>query len=101
MGYLDMLYFTKNAVKAVTDSGGLQKEAYILNTPCVTVRDQTEWVETLNGGHNVLAKPLTGDILDKVYHTPIDEANRPPYYGTGRAAERILEILNEAQMKKD
>ena len=101
MGYLDMLYFTKNAIKAVTDSGGLQKEAYILNTPCVTVRDQTEWVETLNGGHNVLAKPLTGDILDKVYHTPIDEANRPAYYGTCRAAERILEILNEAQTKKE
>ncbi len=96
MGYLDMLYFTKNAVKAVTDSGGLQKEAYILGTPCVTVRDQTEWVETLNGGHNVLARPQTQDILDKVRNTPIDEGNHPPYYGSGQAAEQILEILDTA-----
>ncbi|HIW74400.1 MAG TPA: UDP-N-acetylglucosamine 2-epimerase (non-hydrolyzing) [Firmicutes bacterium] len=96
MGYLDMLYFTRNAVKAITDSGGLQKEAYILDTPCVTVRDQTEWVETLNGGHNVLARPQTQDILDKVRHTVIDRSNRPPYYGAGRAAEQILEILDSA-----
>lgn len=93
MGYLDMLYFTKNAVKAVTDSGGLQKEAYILGTPCVTVRDQTEWVETLNGGHNILAKPDTADILDKVRNTKADEYNRPPYYGDGHAAEAICAVL--------
>ncbi|MEG1509466.1 MAG: UDP-N-acetylglucosamine 2-epimerase (non-hydrolyzing), partial [Clostridia bacterium] len=72
MGYIEMLFFTKNAKKVVTDSGGLQKEAYILKTPAVTVRDQTEWVETLIGGHNVLSSTLTQDILDKVNNTIID-----------------------------
>ena len=67
-----MLYFVKNAKKAVTDSGGLQKETYILDTPCVTVRDQTEWVETLVGNHNILAKPNAKDIVEKVMNTAID-----------------------------
>lgn len=93
MGYLDMLYFTKNAKKVVTDSGGLQKEAYILNTPCVTIRDQTEWTETLNGGFNVLAKPDTGDILDKIKNIQPDQSRRKMYYGNGDAAEKICEIL--------
>lgn len=95
IGYKEMLYFTKNAVKAVTDSGGLQKEAYILRTPCVTVRDQTEWVETLNGGHNILAKPNKADILDKVMNTKQDWDNHPDYYGTGNAAELICKVLGE------
>lgn len=93
IGYLDMLYFTKNAKKVVTDSGGLQKEAYILNTPCVTVRDQTEWVETLNGGFNVLAKPDTQDILDKVNHIQPDQSKREMYYGNGDAADKLCRLL--------
>lgn len=94
IGYLDMLYFTKNATKVVTDSGGLQKEAYILGTPCVTVRDQTEWVETLKGNHNILAKPNAKDILDKVLNTKIDENARQNYYGDGNAAQKICHELN-------
>ena len=93
IGYLDMLYFTKNAIKVVTDSGGLQKEAYILNTPCVTVRDQTEWVETLEGNHNILAKPEKKDILDKAFNTVVDESNKKNYYGTGNAAQKICSLL--------
>lgn len=93
MGYIDMLYFTKNAKKVVTDSGGLQKEAYILNTPCVTVRDQTEWVETLAGNHNILAKPDTKDILDKVVNTKIDYQLHLNCYGDGNASQKILEII--------
>ena len=95
MGYVDMLFFTKNAKKVVTDSGGLQKEAYILHTPCVTVRDQTEWVETLIGNHNILAKPNTQDILDKVNNTIVDEQKYGQHYGDGKAAEKILTILKE------
>lgn len=95
MGYLDMLYFVKHAKKAVTDSGGLQKETYILDTPCVTVRDQTEWVETLKGNHNILAKPIAADILDKVIHTVVDTRNKENYYGTGNAAHKICELIGE------
>lgn len=93
MGYLDMLYFVKNAKKAVTDSGGLQKETYILDTPCVTVRNQTEWVETLAGNHNILAKPDANDIVNKVMNTVIDYNKKEAYYGTGNAAEKICELI--------
>ena len=93
MGYLDMLYFVKNAKKAVTDSGGLQKETYILGTPCVTVRDQTEWVETLVGNHNILAKPDAKDIVDKVMNTVIDYDKKEAYYGNGNAAEKICKLI--------
>lgn len=95
MGYLDMLYFTKNAIKVVTDSGGLQKEAYILDTPCVTVRDQTEWVETLKGNHNILAKPDSKDIIAKVKNTIIDFDCKENYYGIGDAADKICKVLEE------
>ena len=95
IGYKEMLYFTKEAGKIITDSGGLQKEAYILRTPCVTVRDQTEWVETLNGGHNILAKPQKEDIVKKVLETKQDWNFHPDYYGKGNAAEEICRILGE------
>ncbi|EEG73550.1 non-hydrolyzing UDP-N-acetylglucosamine 2-epimerase [[Clostridium] hylemonae] len=93
VSYLDMLYLVKGAKKAITDSGGLQKEAYILNTPCVTIRDQTEWIETLTGNHNILAKPKADDIVDKVMYTVIDEKKSNLYYGNGKAAEKLCEIL--------
>lgn len=93
MGYIDMLFFTKNAEKVVTDSGGLQKEAYILKKPCVTVREQTEWVETLIGNNNVLSHPITKDIISKVNNTVIDNSLYRNYYGDGHAADKILEIL--------
>ena len=95
LGYKEMLFFTKNAKKVVTDSGGLQKETYILKTPCVTVRDQTEWVETLIGGFNILAKPQKGEIVEKVLNNNIDENKYFDYYGNGKASEKIVEILKE------
>lgn len=95
IGYLDMLYFTKNAIKVITDSGGLQKEAYILNTPCITVRDQTEWIETLTGNHNILAKPNHKDILSKVFNTEIDKDKKQNFYGNGDAAIKICSVINK------
>lgn len=99
VGYLDMLYFTQNARKVITDSGGLQKEAYILGTPCVTVRDQTEWVETLIGNHNILAKPNKKDIVEKVLDVSADFKSRNSYYGKGNAAEKICAILEQEGQK--
>jgi UDP-N-acetylglucosamine 2-epimerase (non-hydrolysing)/UDP-GlcNAc3NAcA epimerase len=94
VGYLDMLYLTKNAKKVITDSGGLQKEAYILKTSCVTVRDQTEWVETLIGNNNILAKPQAADIYEKAFDTIIDTANNKDYFGKGDAAQKICSLIN-------
>ena len=93
IGYLDMLFYTRNAIKAVTDSGGLQKEAYILGTDSVTVRDQTEWVETLEGNHNILCKPDKEDILDKIFHTEVSTETRKELYGKGDAAEKMCKVL--------
>ena len=76
VGYLAMLYLVKHAIKTITDSGGLQKETYLLGTPCVTVREQTEWVETLNGNFNILARPEKEDILKKVFETSIKQDER-------------------------
>ena len=89
-------YFVKNAKKAITDSGGLQKETYILDTPCVTVRDQTEWVETLIGNHNILAKPKSEDIVEKVMNTQIDYSKKEAYYGTGNAAKEIFKLIGKS-----
>ncbi len=94
VGYLTMLYLVKHAMKTITDSGGLQKETYILDTPCITVRDQTEWVETLRGNYNILAKPDKEDILNKIYQTQTDTKAKEDYYGDGHASEKICDLLS-------
>ena len=93
--YLTMLYLTKNAVKVVTDSGGLQKECYILDVPCITVRDQTEWVETLINGYNVLSTPMYDDLYDKIINAKIVHNEKVNYYGDGNASEKICNILEK------
>lgn len=91
--YLTMLYLTKNSKKVVTDSGGLQKECYILDVPCITVRDQTEWIETLNKGYNVLAKPEYEDLYKKIINSKIEDIDKINYYGNGDASKKITDIL--------
>ena len=92
--YLTMLYLTKNACKVVTDSGGLQKECYILDTPCITIREQTEWVETLNNGYNVLAKPEKEELYNKIINSNINKnIQKIHYYGDGKAAKKINDII--------
>lgn len=91
--YLTILYLTKNACKVVTDSGGLQKECYILDTPCITIREQTEWIETLNKGYNILARPEEEELYQKIIDAKIIDNNKEYYYGEGKAAEKICDLI--------
>ena len=93
--YLTMLYLTKNAEKVITDSGGLQKECYILDTPCITIREQTEWIETLDKGYNVLAKPEYNDLYNKIINAKIVDNSKNNFYGSGDASNKITDILNK------
>ncbi|MGJ7910825.1 non-hydrolyzing UDP-N-acetylglucosamine 2-epimerase [Neobacillus sp. LXY-1] len=96
VGYLLMLYLTANAYMVVTDSGGLQKESYFLKTPCTTLRDQTEWVETLENGWNMLSPIEVSTILEAVSRK-LDcfKYPQPQLFGEGNAAEQITQaILN-------
>ncbi len=92
VSYLEMLLLEKHAKVIVTDSGGMQKEAYFAKVPCITLRDQTEWLETIETGWNQLANPLEVNLLEKIANLekgqPVDNL-----YGDGQAAKKIVEIL--------
>lgn len=93
--YLTMIFLTKNSKKVITDSGGLQKECYILNTPCITVRDQTEWIETLNQGYNILTKPIYEELKSKIEKAEIKVNKKINYFGDGKASAKIVKIMEE------
>jgi UDP-N-acetylglucosamine 2-epimerase (non-hydrolysing)/UDP-GlcNAc3NAcA epimerase len=93
LGYLDFLTLARNARALLTDSGGVQKEAYLLGTPCVTMRDTTEWVETLEGGWNVLVDLDVAAAL-RALEQPPPAGERPELYGGGRAGERIRDAID-------
>ncbi|MEA3287587.1 MAG: UDP-N-acetylglucosamine 2-epimerase (non-hydrolyzing) [Candidatus Marinimicrobia bacterium] len=92
VGYLDMMMLEKYSQLIITDSGGVQKEAYLHKTHCLTVRSETEWIETVRDGWNY----LVGDELDKIqqyvqkFPEPHSWSN---HYGDGDAAERIISLL--------
>jgi UDP-N-acetylglucosamine 2-epimerase len=90
LGYLEMLALVSRAEAIVTDSGGLQKEAYWLHVPCVTLRPSTEWVDTVAAGANVLAEPSE---LASALAAARFPAVAPPLYGDGHAAGRIAAAL--------
>ena len=92
LGYLDTLKLASHARAVVTDSGGLQKEAYLLETPCVTLRPSTEWVETVESGWNTLVDLDAAAAARAVEREP--PAERPELYGGGRAGERIVDALS-------
>ena len=83
----------KHARVILTDSGGVQKEAYWLRVPCVTLRDETEWVETVEAGWNILVGHNSPRIKEAALH-PRPNAFRSTVYGNGHAAERILERID-------
>jgi UDP-N-acetylglucosamine 2-epimerase (non-hydrolysing)/UDP-GlcNAc3NAcA epimerase len=92
LGYLDFLKLAAHARVVVTDSGGVQKEAYLLGTPCVTLRHTTEWVETVEHGWNVLVD-LDVDAAIEALERPLPSGERPELYGGGHAADRICAAL--------
>ena len=92
LGYFDIIALEKSARMLLTDSGGMQKEAYWLKVPCVTLRDETEWVETVASGWNILTGADRNRIVTAVQNfTP--PKDHLPLYGGGHAAEKILSIL--------
>lgn len=92
VGYVELLGLLKSARAVMTDSGGLQKEAYLAGTPCITLRDTTEWVETVEAGWNVLVD-LDADAALAALERRIPPEDRPELYGGGHAAARICDVL--------
>jgi UDP-GlcNAc3NAcA epimerase len=92
LGYLDMVCLEQAARMILTDSGGIQKEAYWLSVPCVTLRDETEWVETVGTRWNVLAGANPVKIVQAVqsFNPP---AVHPQLYGDGQTAQRLIAAL--------
>jgi len=93
VSYLDMLCLEKNARGILTDSGGVQKEAYWLKVPCVTLRDETEWVETLETGWNTLASTNPDRISAAAMSEPPWLAHTNNLFGNGNAATKIVQTL--------
>lgn len=92
IGYLDILNLEKNAKKIITDSGGIQKEAYFMQVPCITLRNETEWIETLEESANILVGTDIQNILKAV------NANQTPSYkqlfGNGQASKKIVSYFD-------
>jgi UDP-GlcNAc3NAcA epimerase len=94
VGYFDMLCLLDKCQAVFTDSGGVQKEAYFFHKPCITLRDETEWIELVENGFNI----LVGADRDRIFQAERDFVHLPrdfsvPLYGDGKAGEKIISIL--------
>jgi UDP-N-acetylglucosamine 2-epimerase len=94
LGYFDILIVQENASCILTDSGGMQKEAYLLGVRCITLREETEWVETVSAGWNKLVG-VDGDAIRDAFNNWHPSSSQPALYGDGHSAEKICEILVE------
>ncbi|MCW7755427.1 UDP-N-acetyl glucosamine 2-epimerase, partial [Desulfobotulus sp. H1] len=93
VGYLHMIWLLQNCTFVMTDSGGLQKEAYFFQKPCVTLRNETEWVELVEAGWNMLAGAEAQQILDAVQSMKNRKIGQGELYGAGNSADIILREL--------
>lgn len=95
-GFLDIIALEKNARMIITDSGGLQKEAYFFEKPCVILRPQTEWIEIVENGNAILADASKSRILEAFEHLMNkSDLTFPPLYGDGKASEFICQKMVE------
>jgi UDP-GlcNAc3NAcA epimerase len=102
VSYLEMVVLENNARLILTDSGGVQKEAYWLSVPCITLRNETEWVETVESGWNILAGADKRRIIDGVRHGHRRRGVSPEsIYGNGDAADQICKVLQQSQTKAE
>ena len=92
-GYVDFISLVQNASKIITDSGGLQKEAYLLSVPCITIRRNTEWPETVDAGWNALTDTNTEKIVESVRNWNPSNSNQPQVLGNGDTANTIKRII--------
>ena len=94
LSYPQLVHAVVNAHGVVTDSGGLQKEAFLLRTPCITLRTETEWVETVNHCWNILdanCERSLGEVFNRNYVEPLDQP-----FGEGNAASNAVKAMEEA-----
>ncbi len=99
VSYLDMLVLEKNARKIITDSGGVQKEAYIFKVPCITLRETTEWTETVDDEWNVLVGVDREKILWAIKEFEPAGHNYSSRFGNGRASKKIVRTLKKSAEK--
>ena len=99
VGYLSSIAFAKGAKKIVTDSGGVQREAFFAEKKCVTVLDFEVWPETMKDGRNILAKPDKNDILTKLEQPQVIDPSYKPF-GDGHAGKKMCEIIKEWRNRK-
>jgi UDP-GlcNAc3NAcA epimerase len=92
VGYLEMISLILNSRKVITDSGGIQKEAYFLRKRCITLRNETEWPETLGGNWNILTGIDNDKIIQAIY-SPLITTEQGDDFGNGHAAEKIISYL--------
>jgi len=97
VGYYDMMMLEENARIIATDSGGVQREAYFLSKPCLTMRDETEWIETVQVGWNKLVSVNVEQILHE-WKSFMPPTEHPPIFGDGTAGEKIANILNQVYL---
>ena len=99
LGYLDMVALERDALLVITDSGGVQKEAFFHGTPCITLRDETEWTELVDAGWNTIVPPCSSsEIVSRVRSCIGTHGSDIEPYGQGDAADRVVDAIIEAQV---
>ena len=96
LGYIDFIALLHNSLKVITDSGGIQKEAYLLNVPCITMRKNTEWVETIKGQWNILTGIDSKKIVEAVRKPSPTSKYSKSVFGTGKASKVIYDSISSS-----